>query len=33
MENNQNGILAIIVLVLGLVFFVSGMVYHLWGSY
>jgi hypothetical protein len=33
MEHNQNGILAIIVLVLGLVFFVSGMVYHLWGSY
>jgi hypothetical protein len=33
MEHNQNGVLALIVLFLGLVFFVSGMVYHLWGSY
>lgn len=33
MENNKNGILALIVLFLGLAFFVSGMVYHLWGSF
>ncbi|OQR55247.1 hypothetical protein COA08_18825 [Bacillus cereus] len=33
MEHNQNGILALIVLFLVLVFFVSGMVYHLWGSF
>ncbi|AZJ19142.1 hypothetical protein CN556_22135 [Bacillus wiedmannii] len=33
MEHNQNGVLALIVFFLGLVFFVSGMVYHLWGSF
>ncbi|PGT62834.1 hypothetical protein COD86_18080 [Bacillus cereus] len=33
MEHNQNGVLALIVLFLGLVFFVGGMVYHLWGSF
>ena len=29
MEHNKNGVLALIVLFLGLVFFVSGMIYHL----
>lgn len=33
MEHNKNGVLALIVLFLGLVFFVNGMVYHLWGSF
>ncbi|PEC85625.1 hypothetical protein COK00_29720 [Bacillus cereus] len=32
MEHNKNGILALIVLFVGLVFFVFGMVYHLWGT-
>ncbi len=33
MEHNKNGILALIVLFVGLEFFVSGMIYHLWGSF
>ncbi|PES90360.1 hypothetical protein CN491_25075 [Bacillus cereus] len=32
MEHNKNGMLALIILFLGLAFFVIGMVYHLWGS-
>lgn len=33
MEDNKKSILAFIVLVLGLVFFVGGMVYSLWGPF
>lgn len=33
MEQNQKGILALTVLFIGLVIFVSGMVCHLWGSF
>lgn len=33
MENNKNAILALIVLALGLAFFVGGMVHSLWGSF
>lgn len=32
MEHNKNGMLALIVLFVGLAFFVFGMVYHLWGT-
>ncbi|MED3316688.1 MULTISPECIES: hypothetical protein [Bacillus] len=32
MEHNKNGMLALIVLFVGLAFFVIGMVYHLWGT-
>lgn len=32
MEQNKNGMLALVVLFVGLAFFVIGMVYHLWGS-
>ncbi|PER25045.1 hypothetical protein CN476_13440 [Bacillus cereus] len=32
MEHNKNGMLALIVLFVGLAFFVIGMVCHLWGS-
>ncbi|OTW45651.1 hypothetical protein BK699_25805 [Bacillus thuringiensis serovar mexicanensis] len=33
MEHNKNGMLALIVLFVGLAFFVFGMVYHLWGRF
>lgn len=33
MENNKNGILALIVFALGLAFFVGGMVHSLWGLF
>lgn len=33
MEDNKKSILVFIVLVLGLVFFVGGMVYSLWGPF
>lgn len=33
MEDNKKSILAFIVLVLGLVLFVGGMVYSLWGPF
>ncbi|PEB51780.1 hypothetical protein CON65_11705 [Bacillus pseudomycoides] len=33
MEDNKKSILVFIVLVLGLVFFVGGMVYRLWGPF
>lgn len=32
MEHNKNGMLALIVLFIGLAFLVVGMVYHLWGT-
>lgn len=32
MEHNKNGIVALIVLFVGLAFFVIGMFYHLWGT-
>ncbi|PDZ17373.1 hypothetical protein CON07_05865 [Bacillus sp. AFS094611] len=32
MEHNKNGMLALIVLFVGLAFFVFGIVYHLWGT-
>ncbi|MGR5908528.1 hypothetical protein ACT7DL_24160 [Bacillus paranthracis] len=32
MEHNKNGMLALMVLFVGLAFFVFGMVYHLWGT-
>lgn len=31
MEYNKNGVFVLIVLFVGLVFFVIGMVYYLWG--
>ena len=33
MEHNKNGVLALIVLFFRISVFVSGMVYHLWGSF
>ena len=33
MENNKNGILALVVFALGLAFFVVGMIYSLWGAF
>ena len=33
MEHNQNGVLALIVLFLGLVFFFFFLVYNLWGFF
>ncbi|SCL94779.1 Protein of unknown function [Bacillus cytotoxicus] len=33
MENNKNGILALVVFALALAFFVVGMIYSLWGTF